>query len=67
MDERKAFTVDPVLFENLGLLIDGIKEKGMRTMAISVSFRFSNVDSEYLPNIFNPMKSHFEIHFMRLS
>ena len=38
MDERKAFTVDPVLFENLGFLIDGIKKKGMRAMITSVSF-----------------------------
>ena len=37
MDERKSFTVDPLYFQNLGLLVDDIKERGMRTMSISVS------------------------------
>ena len=47
MDERKSFTVDPVNFQNLGLLVNDIKEKGMRTMSISVGILLPHLLTYY--------------------
>ena len=47
MDERKSFTVDPVFFQNLGLLVNDLKERGMRTMSILVGILLPHLFTYY--------------------